>query len=210
MKKIKDSNMDASQLRQSAEEVLATQAAATTDRSLDDKRLLHELQVHQIELELLNENLRHAQSELEKSWARYYDLYELAPVGYLSLNDRDLILESNRTAANLLGLARKGMIKFPLPHFIFADDQDVYYSHRKRLLETGKAQIFELRLVRQDGLPVWVRVEMNRTLDLEASPIMRVVLSDINEQRANDEYLRQAAAMFEASREGVMVTDASR
>jgi hypothetical protein len=82
--------IDANQLRESAEQMLAVQSTSETQSQVDDKRLLHELQVHQIELEMLNENLHQAHRELEQSWTRYYDLYELAPVGYLSLNEHDL------------------------------------------------------------------------------------------------------------------------
>lgn len=200
--------IDANQLRESAEQMLAAQSALETQSQVDDKRLLHELQVHQIELEMLNENLHQAHLELEQSWARYYDLYELAPVGYLSLNEHDLILNANRTASNLLGLTKTSLLEHPLTRFIVAEDRDVYYAHRTQLVKTSKPQLLELRVLNQDGQPHWVRIEMNRTLDTDATPIIRVILSDINEQKNNDDYLRQAAAMFEATREGVMITDA--
>ena len=200
--------IDANQLRESAEQMLAVQSASETQSQVDDKRLLHELQVHQIELEMLNENLHQAHRELEQSWTRYYDLYELAPVGYLSLNEQDLIVNANRTARNLLGLTKTSLLEHPLSRFIVVEDREVYYAHRTQLVKTNKPQLLELRILNRDGQAHWLRVEMNRTLDNDATPIIRVVLSDINEQKNNDDYLRQAAAMFEATREGVMITDA--
>lgn len=172
----------------------------------DDKKLLHELQVHQIELEMLYENLRHAQDELEKSWACYFDLYDLAPIAYLTIDDQDVIQNANLTAASLLGTTRKILLKSKLVQFIQADNQDDYYLFRRQLIDIGHSRAVELRFVKKDGLAFWGRLEMNRTEGADRQ-LCRVVLSDISTQKANDEYLRQAAAMFESTREGVMVTD---
>ena len=104
-------------------EVLSPEAA---------RRALHELRVHQIELEMQNEELRRTQEELEASRARYFDLYDLAPVGYFTLSEQGLILEANLTAAKLLGVARGALVKQPLSRFILPEDQDIHYLHRKR------------------------------------------------------------------------------
>ena len=100
--------------------------------------MLHELRVHQIELEMQNEELRRTQAELEASRARYFDLYDLAPVGYFTLSEKGLILEANLTAATLLGVARGDLVKQPLPRFILPEDQDIYYLHRKQLLKRAR------------------------------------------------------------------------
>ncbi|MEI6510372.1 MAG: PAS domain-containing protein, partial [bacterium] len=109
------------------------------------RRLLHELQVHQIELEIQNEELRRAQVELEMSRTQYFDLFELAPVGYLTLSGKGLILKANLTAATLLGVTRGALVKQPLTSFILPEDQEIYYLHRKKLFETGSPLACELR-----------------------------------------------------------------
>src|SRR4249920_3841213 len=104
-------------------EALAVQRAGEMPENLEvlspeaARRALHELRVHQIELEMQNEELRRIQEELEGSRARYFDLYDLAPVGYFTLNEQGLILEANLTAAKLLGVARSALVKQPLSRF---------------------------------------------------------------------------------------------
>lgn len=205
-----DFKMDASQLRKNAEAKLSAKTEITAANPVDEKRLIHELQVHQIELEMLYENLSQAQEELKKSWASYFDLYDLAPIGYLTVNVRDVILNANLTASTLLDSTRKALIKKPLTQFIFPEDQDVYYLHRQQLIETGAPQAFELHFMKQDGSGVvfWVRLEMNKVVGVESDQIFRVVISDISQQKAKDDYLRQATVIFESAREGMMVTDA--
>ena len=117
------------------------------------QHMLHELRVHQIELEIQNQELRRIQEELETSKARFVDLYDFAPVGYLTVSENGLILEANLTAATLLGVTRTSLIKKPLTNIILPADQDIYYRHRKALFETGAPQTCELRLLRMDNLP---------------------------------------------------------
>lgn len=97
--------------------------------------------------------------ELEASRARYFNLYDLAPVGYCTLNEKGLILEANLTAANMLGLTRGTLVKKLISRFILKEDQDIYYHHRKQLFETGVPQACELRMVKKDGTKFWVRME---------------------------------------------------
>ena len=144
-------------------------------------RLIHELQVHQIELELQNEELRRAQGELEASRARYFDLYDLAPVGYLTLSEQGLILEANLTGAGLLGLARRDLINQPLTRYILPEDQDIYYRHHRQLLETGTSRECEIRMLRSDTAPFWARLESTVVRDGESGDcVCRVVVSDID------------------------------
>ena len=175
----------AASLRQQAEERLRKrppdQGASAPEQT---QHLFHELQVHQIELEMQNEELREAQAKLEASRARYLDLYDMAPVGYVTLGERGLILEANLTAATMLGVPRSSLVKQPITRFFFRDDQDIYYLHHKRLIETGEPQAWELRVTRPGGEPFWARMEATATQDSgNGARICRAVMSDITERK---------------------------
>ena len=98
--------------------------------------LIHELRVHQIELQMQNEELRGIQEELEKTKSRYSHLYDFAPTGYVTVNEKGAIEEANLTMAVMLGVERSALTGTMLSHFILKDDQDIFYKHRQRLLET--------------------------------------------------------------------------
>lgn len=164
------------------------------DMSLEEARLLlYELRIHQIELEIQNEELRQAQVELDVSRSRYFDLYDLAPVGYCTISEKGLIVEANLIAATLLGVPRGSLVNQPLTRFILPADQDIYYHHRKILFDTGGHQMCELRLKRMDGSTFWVRLEAIAALDGETgSPVCRVVISDVPDHKRSEESLRAA------------------
>ena len=114
------------QLRFRAEERAKAPGSEGIDISSPEKtrRMLHELRSYQSELEMQNEELRRAQAELDASRARYFDLYNVASVGYCTLSEEGQILEANFTAANLLGVASGSLTGQPLTGFILAEDQD--------------------------------------------------------------------------------------
>jgi PAS domain S-box-containing protein len=170
------------------EKVAQMQEKIDTLSPEEARHLFHELCVHEIELEMQNDELRRIQGDLEASRARYFDLYDLAPVGYFTINDKGLILEANLTAANLLGVARGTLVKQPLSRFIVRDDQDIYYRHRKLLLETGTPQVCEVMMLRADAAPFWVRMEASMRQDSEsAETVYRAVMSDITESKQMEE-----------------------
>jgi two-component system, cell cycle sensor histidine kinase and response regulator CckA len=147
------------------------------------RKMLYELRVHQIELELQNEELRRAQEELDAARTRYFDLYDLAPVGYVTLSEQGLILEANLTLASLLGVDRGALVKQPLTRFILKEDQDSYYFHRRKLLETGERRLCELRMAKEDGTGFWARLEANTARDVYGVSISRLMISDITESK---------------------------
>ena len=183
-------------LRRRAEALAADRAGEMPENretlSPDEvRRVLHDLRVHQIELEMQNVELRRTQDELEVSRARYFDLYNLAPVGYFTLSERGLILEANLTGARLLGVARGALIEQPLSRFIVPEDQDIHYRHFKLLLETGRPQSWELRLLRKDAAPFWARVEATGAQDADGASVCRAAVSDITERKQAEEEVRR-------------------
>ena len=118
-------------LRQRAEALYRASEAVIQEPTTPEetKQLLHELRVHQIQLEMQNEELRSIQAELDASQTRYFDLYDLAPVGYMTFGEPGLILEANLAAANMFGVARNALIKQPIKLFLFKKDHDLFYLH---------------------------------------------------------------------------------
>ena len=165
-------------------------------------RILHELQVHQIELEMQNEELRRSREELEASQARYFELYDRAPVGYCTLSVEGLILGANLTAATLLGVDRGALVRRSLSRFVFRDDTDVYYAFRK-CLEPGQPRTCELRMVKESGAEFWGRLEATKVRDEVGTTVIRIAISDITElKRAEDE--RAAYAEMAARQKGLL------
>ncbi len=148
-----------------------------------------------------NRELRRAQAELDAARTRYFDLYDLAPVGYLTLSQAGLIQEANLTAATLLGVGRAGLVKQPISRFILKDDQDRYYRYRKHLLEIGPAPACELRVLKKDGTQFWVQLTATLALDAAAGPEFRLVLSDITKRKRAEDDLRQLSLQLSRAEE---------
>jgi PAS domain S-box-containing protein len=190
----------AADLRQRAEG-LARDGAAPSPEDLEAwspehlRQALHELRVQRIELETQNEELRRTQAELEAARARYFDLYDLAPVGYCTLSETGLILEANLTAARLLGVPRNALVNHALSHFILKEDQDLYHRDRQRFFETASPQAYELRLVKEDdGKVFWAQVGTSASQDAAGAPIHRITLTDISERKQVEAALRESEA----------------
>ena len=139
------------QLRQRAETRLEAEDRSTLETPPEDvARLLYDLHTHQIELEMQNEELRHAQHELLKARDRYIRLYDLAPVGYLTISAKGLMLETNQTFVNMLGMERQHLINQPLSAHIVQPDQDAYYLFVSQMRKAKQQKTCELRMSRQD------------------------------------------------------------
>jgi PAS domain S-box-containing protein len=191
-------------MRERAEALLRARAAdaASPPANLPPEqaqRAMHELQVHQIELEMQNEELRRLQLELGASRERYFELYDLAPVGYCRLGASGLIQQANLAAASLLGEQRAVLIGQPISSFIFKADQDPYYLNRKRIAEGARVPPWELRVVRPDGQIAWLQMEGSMAPATVGPEQMLLILSDVSarkqaeaSQRESDERLQTA------------------
>lgn len=164
------------------------------------QQMLHELMVHRAELEMQNEELRKTQQELEISRSKYFDFYNLAPVGYFTISEKGLVLEANLTSANMLGMARSLLVNQPFTRWIAADDQDIYYLFRKKLSETGEPQKCDLRMAGDGGALFWAHLRGTAGVDAEGGALVcYLVMSDITGRKATEEKLKVAMTEAEAA-----------
>ena len=196
-----------SQMRMDAEAQLAR--APRRGARAGPAEVLHELEVHQIELEMQNEELRRAQLALKESRDRYVDLYEFAPVGYLTLTSEGLISEVNLTGAVLLGEERKKLLRRRFDRFVTREDKDRYHRLFVNLMQHDERQACELALQRDDGATFHAHLDCLRVPAGDKPPVARFTLTDITERNRAEVELRIAAAAFE-SQEGMFVADAKK
>jgi PAS domain S-box-containing protein len=158
------------------------------------RRLIHELRVRQVELEMQNEELRQTQVERSVSRTRYFDLHELSPVGYCTVNPAGLIVQANLALAGLLGVARDALLGRPLSAFVFAQDQDAYNLRHKQLMESAEPAAWDLRLLRPDGRPVWAHAAANVVPAESGESALCLVLTDISERKRAEAVLVSSQA----------------
>ncbi len=173
-------------LRKQAEDILQGKSVQLSEqlKALSPEateELFHELHVHQIELELQNEELRQIQSELDIAKTRFFGLYDLVPVAYLTLSHNGLIKQANHAAATLLGLSRRKLLNKPFSKFILNADLALYYPFYKLLLESREQQVLDVRMLSNDGIPLWVRMEAITAQDEVDVPSLRITLTNISE-----------------------------
>jgi PAS domain S-box-containing protein len=140
---------------------------------------LHELLLHKIELEMQNEELRRAQLELERSRARYLELYQYSPVSHCSLDERGRILDANLAFLAQVGRARADVLGRPFTLFIFPGDQDIFYLYRRRFQAGAGAPACEVRLLDKDRSPFRVRLETSLFRDAAGPLLNLVVMTDL-------------------------------
>ncbi len=161
-------------------------------------KLLHELQVHQVELQMQNDELRLAQITMEESRDRYADLYDFAPIGYLTLSREGMITETNLTASDMLGVVRKKLLSRRFAQFVAEADRDRWYTHFAGVLKNEQRQHCKLAFQGEDGTHFTAQMDSMRTYVLPdsrdlvqaaAAPaerdgafVVRIALTDITEQ----------------------------
>jgi PAS domain S-box-containing protein len=167
---------DHSTLRQHAEEQLKTRPSI-----IDSVGLLHELKVHELELEMQNNELCNARDDMESMLAKYTDLYDFAPVGYFSLDAHGCILEANLTGARMLGLTRSALLNKELPRFIIPKSRPGFQSFLQRVLAGPESQSYEAALAKEDGSTFWVTFQGSSSFYMNIpQEWCRVAMSDIS------------------------------
>ena len=193
-----------SDLRKKAEQKLRRKNGADKDLSaLETKKLIHELQVHQIELEMQNEELRNSQILLEESRSKNADLYDFAPVGYFSMDKNWNILEVNLTGVLQLGIERSSLINKPFTLFIHKDDQDIFYIHRRAVLESNTLQSCEVRLKQKKGPEFCAKIISVASFDAEGdfkqvrTSVVNITANKIAQEKLNkaDEDIKKLSSI---------------
>jgi PAS domain S-box-containing protein len=185
-------------IRKQAEEAVS-KSEFSAQETLPPEQVLHELRVHQIELEMQNEELHRTQAALAAERSRYFDLFDLAPTGYVTTSENGLILEANLTACTMLGVTRNALIHQPITRFIFPEDQDIHYKRSNMLSKTGKTQTYELRMITAYQTIFWVQLVVISSQDAACTPIWRIALTDITDRKQVEDDLRQAKIAAEAA-----------
>ena len=144
------------------------------------QRLLHELQVHQVELEMQNEELKEARDKMEALLEKYTDLYDFAPVGYLTLDHEGVIREANLAGASLLGVARSALVKQRFGFFVSPADRPVFNAFIEKVFESGAREECEVRLLVKGKQPIDVRMRANV---FESEQTCRAAVTDITEYK---------------------------
>ncbi len=194
MRAEKSSSGKTADLRQRAEAFLDICHDATGTISIADvKKLVRDLQAHQLELEMQNKELREAQTEVAHSRDSYAELYDFAPVGYLTLDRNGVILGANHTAATILGAERGDLLRRKFPDFVDRTSLDELFRHQRHVLATNEKDTVELDLNRTDGTPFTARLECRpRPGDTDEAWRCWMVLSDVTAQKLTEDELRQA------------------
>ena len=160
------------------------------------QRLLHELQVHQVELEMQNSELQEARNRMEALLEKYTDLYDFAPVGYLSLDELGQILEVNLTGATLLGMGRTSLIKRRLQTFVTPASRSNFLGFLKRVFAGDGKQVCEAALLRENGTSFWADFHGRPAIPADgALKWCRVAVSDITILKRAEEAQRRSDAL---------------
>jgi hypothetical protein len=181
MKKHPDQPAEAAALRRSAEERLLRQkpGARGQKSEVETARLVHELEVHQIELEMQNEELQQTRARAEELLARFTDLYDFAPVGYVTMDGAGVILSVNLTGARLLGIERANLVDRRLGILLSDADRRAFASFLDRTFATHGRESCDVSLPRPEKPPLFLRIE---AVALEDRRSCRAAILDITER----------------------------
>jgi PAS domain S-box-containing protein len=214
MKKKPDQPADDVELRHRAEERLGEQWKSQKSdvgdpgTAEDTARLVHELQVHQIELEMQNEELQQSHAQVETLLAQYTDLYDLAPAGYLTFDREGAIRQVNLTGARLFGVERSRLVNRRFGLFVAERDQRAFSDFLQKVFASQAKECCEVTLPKESSQPVVVQIEGTCSADGQEC---RAVVVDLTERKRAEEELRWETALLQAqmdsSPDGILVVD---
>ncbi len=182
-------------------------ATGVLKSAADSQRLLHELQVHQVELETQNAELRQARDELEAALENFTDLYDFAPVGYFTLTAAGVINQVNLTGANLVGIERARLVSRSFGMLVRPELRSIFHSFLKKVFASQTKLSMELEFLGQSGQPL-------RAVNLEARRLLngqecRVAVMDITDRKRVEEKVRVSEIryrrLFETAHDGVLL-----
>ena len=177
----------------------------STAKRAELSELVHELEVHQIELEMQNEELQQARSELEAYLSKYTDLYDFAPVGYFTLNPGGLILQVNLTGVRMFGLERSRLINQHFGRFVKADSRPVFTSFLLKAFESRSQETLVLGLEKKGNETFFAHIEARCS---ENGQECRIALIDITSQKEAEDALQESErkyrTLFETMSQGVV------
>ncbi|MBT3382221.1 MAG: response regulator [Prolixibacteraceae bacterium] len=153
------------------------------EQIIEKTRLSHKLEINQTELQVQNNQLRQAQIALDETRAKYFDLYNLAPIGYLTITTGGIILEANLLAANLFGVVPDEVKNKPFTKFIVSEDQDIFYLQKKQLQDIGEKQSSELRMKQKNGNVFWADLEIVLSKGIDNKPMCSITINDITKRK---------------------------
>ena len=143
------------------------------------KRALHELRVHQIELEMQNEELRVAQAALQESRAQFVDLYDFAPVGYVTVAESGLVVHANLLAGTMLGATRSAIVGTAFSRYLDPRDRDTFFLLRQRLVSLGSTPPVDVRADKRDGTTLWVHIAASLAPTTDGAKVCLLSITDI-------------------------------
>ena len=196
MMKDKPGSPDFSELRRQAEERVAAEPPKIDQPQGDVEKLLHELQVQQIELKLQNEELRSALEQLEESRSKYSDLYDFAPVGYLTLDEKGFILEANLTASRQIGIDRSNLINTSFSVHLSGSDGDRFRLHLHKVFRSMERQACEVGLRPKGGSELHALLESIFVQDVHGQVSCRTSIIDITGRKRVEQALRDSEKRY--------------
>lgn len=200
----KEENND---LRKQAENIVNSRSNDKNSKQ-EEYEYIHELRVHQIELEIQNEELKYSQIKLEEARRKYFELYNFAPVGYVTLNENGLILDINLRGAELLGIERLDLLNRALIQYIKVEDRNKFHKYLLKVVNTVLKQSLELELINKDGSSFHALLE---TVKIEyESGILKgynITFTDITNLKNKEKMLKQQAALLDLSNEAIFSWD---